>query len=245
MRTPWPNNFPPVFVSAAWNADTRVRGPILPDQPGYWPAKTKRNVRAAAEVCDSVVQEDTLTAIYELCHRADPIIVSPAMSPQESQNALAIGYGAWLENELGWPHRLRIFQKKSVSRDFNTDGWFRLVHNPEFYGEVAAGRNYIIADDVFTMGGTLASVRGFIESQGGRVICCTALASGDGNHVPIALEAETLYRLSGQCGGALNSACLDELGYELECLTEAEGGFLRRCASLDAFRKGVDGARNG
>jgi hypothetical protein len=73
----------------------------------------------------------------------------------------------------------------------------------------------------------------------------TTLATGDGTHGTIALEDDTLYKLHQHCAGQLADACAKELGYGVRCLTEAEGQFLLRCSSLDGFRAGVHGARDG
>lgn len=237
--------FPPVYVHAAWEAPADS---VLPDHPGYWPAKTKRNGRAALRVCQDLGREDVLELIHDACYSAGdaqaPLVVAPAVTLHETQNVLAIGHAKWLAHEMGWEVDSGIFQAKTVRRDFNTDGWFRLVCQPEFYGTVHEGRRYVIADDVCTMGGTMATLRAFIQSKGGDVICMTCLASRDGTHVPISLAERTLSGLIMAHGGELAAICGAELGYEVGCLTESEGRFLLRCPSLNALRAGIDGARD-
>ena len=244
VRAPWPPNFPPVYVHTAWEAPDAA-GSALPDHSSYWPAKKRRDFQAALKVCHDLVREDALNLVFDACqgNPPSPIVAVPALSLFETQNALAIGYGKWLANEMGWEVSETTFQGKVVNRDFTTDGWFRLVQQPEFYGEIEPGRRYILADDVCTMGGTLASLRGFIYSKGGEVTCTTALASKNGSHVPISLAEDTLARLTDAHGGELAAICQMELGYEVACLTEAEGQFLLRCPSIDALRAGIDGAR--
>jgi hypothetical protein len=96
------------------------------------------------------------------------------------------------------------------------------------------------------MGGTLASLRGFIEGKGGRVIGMTTLASFGGACVPIALAESTLSGLNAALDGQLPELCRVEVGHDVSCLTEPEGNFLLgRCTSYDQFRAGIDGARNG
>lgn len=245
MRTPWPADFPPVFAHTAWEGAASN----LADHPEYWPAKKKRSAASALRVCEDIGREEVLELIYDACHAGamepPPIVVAPALMPHESQNVLAIGHAKWLAHEMGWEVSQNIYQLKTLSRDFVTDGWFRLVHQPEFYGTVENGRRYVICDDVCTMGGTIASLRGFIESQGGRVICATVLASRDGSHARISLAAQTLSRLTIALGGELAANCRMELGHEVFCLTEPEGGFLLRCPSIDALRAGIHGARDG
>jgi hypothetical protein len=242
MRIPWSAGFPPVFARAAWDGTGALR-----DHPSYWRAKKRRDAEAALRVCGDLGREEVLENLYDLSVATGepvPVVAAPAMTPDESQNYLAIGYARWLSHELGWEVSRDIFQAKTLSRDFSTDGWFRLAHDPEFYGLVHEGRRYVLADDVCTMGGTLASLRGFIESKGGRVIGVTVLANYDGRHVPISLADSTRNGLFIRLGEDFRSACAEELSYAPECLTEAEGRFLLRCPSVDAFRAGLDGARD-
>jgi hypothetical protein len=246
MRSPWPHHFPPVLAHSAWES---VAGEsALPDHPSYWPAKKRRDARAALSVCRDLVREEVLEHLYDECMDTDdglpPIVAVPATTPNESQNYLAIGYGQWLAHEMGWPVDKEIFQAKTVSRDFTTDGWFRFVHQPEFYGKVYPGRRYVLADDVCTMGGTLATLQGFIESKGGTVIAMSVLATRDGCHAPISLAESTFQGLTAACGGGLDAVCRAEIGYGLACLTDQEGRFLLRCPTLNAVRKGIDGTRN-
>ena len=95
------------------------------------------------------------------------------------------------------------------------------------------------------MGGTLASLRGYIETNGGKVLGMTVLGSGSGQNVQISLVRDTFERLTTAWGGELFEAYPTEVGHALECITEPEGQFLLRCPSHDHFRAGIDGARNG
>jgi hypothetical protein len=245
VRLPWPPGFPLVYVHCGWD-DDRVERPLA-DHPSYWPAKKGRRPEAALRVCQDMVSDSVLDIIFDAGQGVEgeqPIVAAPALSLDESQNALAIGYARWLASEMKWEPDASIFQARSVGRDFVSDGWFRLAQQPEYYGQVQAGRRYVLADDVCTMGGTMASLRGFIESKGGHVILMRALASGDGRHVKISLVEETKSRLSGLYSGEFPNICQAELGYAYDCLTEPEGRFVLRCPSPERFRAGVHGARH-
>jgi hypothetical protein len=243
MRFPWPPGFPPVFIHACW--DPVENGlPIIHRHPDYEAAKTQQNAKAALAVCDAMARYETLDGLYDACFGDDtPLVVAPALTIPETQNALARGYGRWLAHEMGWESDDNIFKAKALSRD-RMGAWFRLVNQPTFYGTVQAGRRYVIADDVCSMGGTIASLRAFIDSQGGHVIAATALASKDGSHVPISLAPHTLNRLTQHHDGGFGELCEQELGYAPDCLTEAEGDFCLGCSSPERFRAGVDGARH-
>lgn len=243
LRVPWANGFPPVFVHTEWDGTKSC----LSTHRDYSRAKRRRDAKAAFRVCDELAHEATLEKIYEVCHSqadAPPLVVAPALSPAETQNALAIGYGRWLAYEMHWDFSERIHQSRKVSRDYK-NGWSRLLNEPEYYGAVEAGRRYVIADDVCTMGGTLASLRGFIECQGGHVICMTTLASGSGNDVEVSLAPPTLLKLGGAFDGQIDDILRAEVGHGASCLTEPEGQFILRCPSVDRFREGIAGARDG
>jgi hypothetical protein len=246
MRMPWPAHFPYVLAHSAW--ESYGGAPALPDHPRYWPAKKRGDASAALSVCRDIGREDVLEHLYDECLDTDdgkpPIVAAPALAPDEAKNYLARTFAHWLAHEMRWDVDGGIFQAQSVSRDFTTDGWFRLVYQPKFYGAVQAGRRYVLADDVCTMGGTLASLRGFIESKGGWVIAMTVLATRDGNHAPISLAPSTLQGLTGVHGGGLEGVCHAEMGYGLDCLTEQEGRFLLRCPTLDGVRAGINGTRD-
>lgn len=243
MRAPWPNGFPPVMIHGPWQGDGFAG---LADDTEYFPAKKKRDINAAARVCARFIREDVCEQIFDTCvdnSERPPLVIAPAMNILESQNVLAIGYAQRLACEMGWEVAKHVFQGVSVKRDFVTDNWFRIAHQPEFYGDVEHGRRYVIADDVCTMGGTIASLRGFIESKGGNVICATTLAGRAGGIMEIAISSQTLYGLQTRDDGRFAEVVMQELGYGLECLTEPEGRFLLRCASPERFREGVHGAR--
>lgn len=243
MRTAWPIGFPPVSIHIPWQGDGGVG---LADDVDYFPAKKRRDIQAAERVCRRVMRESVCERIFEVCESPDerpPIVIAPSMNLLESQNVLAIGYAQNLAFEMGWEVAKHVFQGVSVKRDFVTDGWFRIANQPEFYGEIEQGRRYVIADDVCTMGGTISSLKGFIESKGGRVICATTLAGQTGGALEIAISARTVYGLQSRDGGEFARIVKEELGYGIECLTEPEGRFLLRCASPEQFREGVHGAR--
>lgn len=72
-------------------------------------------------------------------------------------------------HRLGLEVEYRIGQIDKVSRT-NTGADHRLAFNPAFSGEVVQGQEYLIVDDNLTMGGTIASLRGYVENRGGKAI---------------------------------------------------------------------------
>jgi hypothetical protein len=215
--------------------------PGLSNHPCYHAAKRSANVLAATQVIDDVFSDAALDRIVDAFRDRIPCVLAPSAVPEDSKNALAITYAQWLANELEIPVCNTIFQLRDVKRDAQTV-WNRLRFQPSFYGDVPQQVDFILADDVFTLGGTLANLRGFIELKGSRVISMTCLAHRSGNHVQVALTPRTLYGLQSKFGDDLNELLCDELGYEVSCLTEPEGLRLLGCGGVDQIRAALHGA---
>jgi hypothetical protein len=129
MRVLWRGDFPKVLVNAPWE---KADSFSLPDHPAYWPAKRKRDAKAAVTLCDDVVTEENLEFLYDLTYGLEPIVVAPALTLHETQNALARAFAGWLSAKMNWRLDRNLYQAKTINRDFNTNGWFRIVHEPEF-----------------------------------------------------------------------------------------------------------------
>jgi hypothetical protein len=111
----------------------------------------------------------------------------------------------------------------------------RLVTPASFEGRVLAGADYVLVDDHVGVGGTLASLKGFLETNGGRVVGMTTLTeSRDARQ--IALRTDTLDVLRAKHGEELEDLWRRQFGYGLACLTNVEGGILCRERSVDAIR---------
>ena len=243
MRVPWPNRFPPVFIHAHWSLADSPKGPALEEHRCYDAAKRQGSVLAALQIVEDLYDEDVLDRIVDCFRDMEPIVVAPATRPEESKNALAISYAQWVARELNIEVCETIFQGRDVKRD-KMNFWYRIANQPSFYGDVPPGRDFIIVDDVFTLGGTLAGLRGFIETNDSRVICMSALAHRSGAHVEIALDNATHEALSGAHGVRLDNLLREELGYETDCLTLPEAQGLLRSASFDELRAAIHGARD-
>ena len=82
MRTLWLPNFPPVHVHSRWDPEGYA-GHVLPEHPSYWPAKTRRDTKAAAKLCDDIVREAVLETLFDICHAGDgrPPVRSGLLGP--------------------------------------------------------------------------------------------------------------------------------------------------------------------
>lgn len=176
----------PVIVHRDWtakrtrsrNATERRRSETLKHHPLYWDAKKRGDYIAAQEVVDDLISNDALFRIADRIGDAAPLIVSPSLTKDDPTNVIPTSFAHSLAYELDVQVCRDIYQRDKAHRT-GRGGFYRLAFSPEFYGQVVEGQDYIIVDDVATMGGTLAALRSFIESNGGNVICMSVLADSN------------------------------------------------------------------
>ncbi len=239
MRAPWRPGDPLVEAHTDY---ARLKRHAL-----YEAAKRGADADAAAELCWAVVKEELIVGWHR--QYADlqrpPIIVAPAVALGATSNALARTFARWLGDQIECPVEIEIIQSNAaVRRDLIPGGYKRLVLEPLYEGPVEEGREYILADDMCSWGGTLASLRGFLIERGGAVVTMTSLATPDGRPRQISLDPATCDEVYNAHNGQLADLVREELGYEASCLTQAEARFLLDRANLDAVRKGLSEARN-
>lgn len=158
---------------------------------------------------------------------------APSRGPQ---NMIPFTFASYLAERFGCDHDDQIVQAARVGRS-KLGPFPRFLWQPRFVGAVKA-RPYILADDVFTMGGTLAALRNHIVEGGGTVIGVTTLAHKDGFDQPFAIRRETLSQLRGEYDAGLDDLWMEKVGHGPECLSENEGQTLIRFA-LSADGSGV------
>ena len=79
-----------------------------------------------------------------------------------------------LSERLAAPFRTTVVQT-NVASHTGADGYGRLARQARFDGDVEENCEYVMVDDFIGQGGTLANLRGWIESRGGRVVGAVAL----------------------------------------------------------------------
>jgi adenine/guanine phosphoribosyltransferase-like PRPP-binding protein len=208
-------------------------------------AKNHADTDAALSIMDDLIADEVLDGVVDLCRdaRTPPIVIAPSVAATELKNALGVSYAAWLASELGYQRCDTMYQVRRVRRDLN-NGWYRLANPTAFDGHVEPNRDYIIADDVCTLGGTLAEARSFIEAHGSRVIGMTTIASPSGNHVQLALSRQSHYGLASEYGDAIDAFWREEFGYGTEALTEPEARYLLgHGPGVDRIRDAIRRAR--
>lgn len=217
----------------------------------YDAAKTAFDMDAAVDIVNDIWNDDVVEKIVDRLVLANQptVIVMPfpefdagageveAGSP--ITNALPFAYARSLAAELGCEIDYEIIESARVGRTKLTT-FERFLWQPKFSGPVKQDHAYILIDDVCTMCGTFATLRSYIVEHGGTVIAVSALAQGSGSHVQFPIAKPTVRMLLQLYGWEICDFWKQEIGHDIECLTEAEG---LRLAGW--FRQNVEKDRTG
>ncbi len=233
----------PVIVHRDWtakrtrsrNATERRRRETLKHHPLYWDAKKKGDYIAAQEIVDDLLCEDAMLRICNLMGDRNPLIVAPSLTKDDPSNVIPVSFAHSMAYELGLDVSHDIYQRDTAHRT-GRGGFYRLAFTPEFYGRVIEGQDYIIVDDVATMGGTLAALRSFIEAHGGNVLCMSVLADSNmkarigaqnlSRDFNLNASSDDIKRVENKHGKRLNEFWQRQNGYGLDCLTAREADFI-------------------
>lgn len=224
-RAPWPPDFPPVGIDAAESA--------VKKHPAYAAAKAGdafSSLRLVKELADPA-----LLGRLNVYRGGSPILLPVHGIEGISVNTIPLALGVHLSEQLGFALSTAVVQITKAGHTGAT-GWWRLCSPALFSGVVEANRGYILVDDFIGMGGTFASLRGLIESKGGRVLCARAL-TGKPRSATLALQPTTLQALRGKHGDDLERWWQTEYGYGFDALTESEALYLLRAEHADAIRR--------
>jgi hypothetical protein len=102
---------------------------------------------------------------------------------------------------------------------------------------VQSGQDYLIVDDHVTQGGTLADLRGYIQSKGGNVIGATSLTANPGSEI-LAPRPETLATLRQTLPG-LEDWWKETYSHDFQGLTEGEARYLLQYNSAQSVRNQI------
>ncbi|TNH02565.1 recombinase [Testudinibacter sp. TR-2022] len=214
MRTEWNDNFPDTLIDRRLGDAT--------SHPEYIAAKSG-DVTAAYRLAKDLVTDEAVQKLKLIIGQQDFVIVPVHAEEAIGINMIPLAVAKVLAEKLGKAVDLSIVQATKVSRT-GSDGWHRLANSPKFDGVFPAHQNALILDDTQTQGGTLASLKGYIERQGGKVIAVYAL-TGKQYSVQLKLSTTTLTQLRGKYGD-LEAWWTREFGYGFDKLTEWEAKFL-------------------
>lgn len=226
-RTSW-GAFPDVLIHAS---ETSVK-----QHPAYRAAKTGDDIAATNLLVDTVsmIRTGELESMLGHCK---PTLVSAHAMEREGINAIPEVFAEVLGQMLGWPVDSGVIQTNVVGHT-GSDGFLRLARQAAFDGPVAAGRDYVLVDDFVGMGGTLANLKGYIESNGGRVLAAVAL-TGKPHSAKLALSPERLNELRKKHGHEFENWWIERFAHAFDALTESEARYLTRTESADTIRNRI------
>ena len=231
-RAPW-GDFPPVIR----NGDL----PASKKEPEYQAAKAG-NTPAAFNLVERLLTDDTVEKIRRRIRDSKPLVLPVLAVETSGNNKIALAMAKVLARRLNLEVESNIVQSERVGRT-GTDANHRLAFNPSFEGEVKTGQAYLIIDDTLLMGGTIASLRGYIENRGGRVVGASVMDAQEGA-IDIAVKPKMLAAIENKHGPSMNQFWQENFGYGIDKLTQSEAGHLRRATSVDEIRDRLVKARH-
>ena len=230
-RSPW-GNFPAVIR----NGDLGE----LQQQPEYTLAKAG-DTDAAHDLAERLLRNGTIDQIRNIIGNDQPRIVPVLAEEASGHNKIPLAMAFEVGKRLGLDVDVSIFQTERVART-GEGADYRLAFNPSFDGPVKKGGKYLVFDDTLTMGGTIASLRGFLENRGGNVIAAAVMTAHLGA-LNIAVKPSMLEAIDQKHGSAMNDFWKETFGYGIDHLTQGEAGHLRKSPSVDAIRTRIIEAR--
>lgn len=234
VRTTWQKDFPDVVLHARLGDATSHRD--------YEAAKAG-DKDAAYRLVSDVLTKDAVDKIRNIIGNREVLLAAVHAEEASGRNKIPQAMADVLGKVLHQEVATGIVQTKRVGRT-GQDGFGRLANQPEFSGNVRSDLPYFILDDTLTQGGTLAGLKGYIESHGGRVIGASAL-TGKQYSAKMALSPQTLSQLREHFGGTgLENWWKQQHGYGFDGLTESEANYLLRAGDADKIRDRVLAARS-
>ncbi|HGB3178558.1 TPA: LPD38 domain-containing protein [Salmonella enterica subsp. enterica serovar Chester] len=234
VRTTWQKDFPDVVLHARLGDATSHRD--------YEAAKAG-DKDAAYRLVSDVLTKEAVDKIRDIIGNREVLLAAVHAEEASGRNKIPQAMADVLGKVLHQEVATGIVQTKRVGRT-GQDGFGRLANQPEFAGNVRSDLPYFILDDTLTQGGTLAGLKGYIESHGGRVIGASAL-TGKQYSARMALSSQTLSRLREHFGGTgLENWWKQQHGYGFDGLTESEANYLLRAGNADKIRDRILAARS-
>ena len=229
-RTPW-GSFPDVLIHASESA--------VKQHPAYKAAKSGDDL-AAADLVLSNFDPAMAVALQQIAGDTTPTLVSAHAFEREGINAIPEVFADQLGAFLRWPVDAGVVQVNVVSHT-GANGFWRLAQQAEFDGLVQAGRSYVLVDDFVGMGGTLANLKGYIESEGGKVVAAVSL-TGKAHSAKLAPSPARLHELREKHGKELENWWVEHFAHAFDALTESEARYLARTETADTVRNRIAAA---
>ncbi|WP_051940839.1 LPD7 domain-containing protein [Stenoxybacter acetivorans] len=229
-RSAW-GDFPPVVR----NSDLGE----LYKQPEYKAAKGG-DVIAAKQMIDRMLINKVVAEMKQMIGDRKPYLVPVLAEEVSGKNKIPLAMAHALGRELDLPVEENIRQIQKVNRTGSGID-HRFAHQPIFSGEVKPDREYIVVDDSLSVGGTIASLKGYIENRGGKVLGAAVVTAHEGAlHLPV--KPTMLANIERNHGNAMNQYWKSEFGYGIDKLTQAEAGHLKK-PTVEQIRERINIAR--
>jgi predicted amidophosphoribosyltransferase len=235
----WPKNFP--------NVTTLVDYKAFKGHTDYEAAKGG-DMNAAVRLVHDLMHSDLDDRIISIAKKhPDAILLAIHAVEATGKNEIPQALSEYIGEKAGLEIERDVVQTNVVGHTSAGQN-VRLYNRPKFDGSIQKGRNYVLVDDMVTMGGTLGEMRSYVESCGGTVIDMIALSTRSAQNTLVALSDETRHELEITFGiesmdGAYDMTLLIEFlkesgiyGGNYEALTESEARALLHAKGLDEAR---------
>ena len=222
-RLPWSDDFPQVVI----HSDLSLRD----GHPLYLAAKSG-SAEAALGLAQDILAAGSVERLRRIIAGRKPLILPVVADEAMGFNAIPdgmahiLGHALDLEVVAG-----EIVQSNKVGHT-RARAFQRIVTPAEFKGQVIEGASYLIVDDHIGLGGTLANLKGYVETNGGTVICMSTLTQSRDAH-QISLTEATRIALWSKHGHSLDILWQTVFGHGIDCLTELEAAILCRQPTID------------
>ncbi|MBP3221259.1 MAG: PriCT-2 domain-containing protein [Neisseriaceae bacterium] len=228
-RAEWEKDFPQAVTND-------LKGNLI-DLPNYKDAKSGDAI-AALKMVQYALTDDTVEQIKRnFAIDKDTLIVPVNALEQAGENHIPQVFARVLADRLGLEVHTDIVQATKVARTRKSAD-YRLVFQPAFAGEVLPNRNYLIVDDTLIQGGTVASLRGYINNRGGKVIGVAVLSAKE-HSLQLAPTPEILHNINHKFGEELNEYWQKEFNYGINQLTNSEAVVLSKGNDFVSIRNRI------
>jgi hypothetical protein len=222
FRTPW-DAFPDVVI----HSEER----FVKSHPLYSSAK-EGNATAAEGLVEDVMAMAEVGALLQLINSSRPFLLPVHALETEGMNVIPRVFARALSQLYDLPVFSGVIQINRVTHT-GASGYHRLAFPAIFDGEVVPA-NYLLVDDFIGQGGTLANLKGLVETKGGKVIGATAL-TGKTYSAKLRPDGQVLSDLRRKYGEPLEEWWSATFGYSFERLTQSEARYLTRVDNAHAI----------
>ncbi len=226
-RSDW-NGFPDVLIHASESS--------VKKHPLYQAAKSG-DADAAAQLVRDTINNSQIVFLRTLVGSHSPVLVSVHAYEATGINAIPEAFADKLADVLGLEVDGRIVQTNVVSHT-GSDGYGRMARQAAFDGDITQNAEYVLVDDFIGQGGTLANLRGYIESKGGQVIAAVAL-TGKPYSTKLTLDETQLKELRLKHGNEFEHWWIERFGHSFDSLTQSEARYLSRSENADTIRNRI------